>query len=122
MYIGCRSLLRQHILLSTHQLIARALLDLYFQLHSHSDLFEAEVDEEAEVEIAKMNPVAAVLALIGVTVVTAFCADYLVESIDEFSMKLGVPKVFIGIILLPIGESSLFIPVTSRAPREYADT
>lgn len=78
--------------------------DLYFQLHSHSDLFEAEIDEEAEVEVAKMNPIAAVLALVGVTVVTAFCADYLVESIDEFSEKLGVPKVFIGIILLPIGK------------------
>lgn len=50
-----------------------------------------------------MNPVAAVISLIGVTLVTAFCADYLVESIDEFSEKLGVPKVFIGIILLPIG-------------------
>jgi Ca2+:H+ antiporter len=49
-----------------------------------------------------MNLPAAVASLIGVTVVTAFCADYLVESIDEFSSKLGVPKVFIGIILLPI--------------------
>lgn len=55
-----------------------------------------------------MNPVAAVISLVGVTVVTAFCADYLVESIDEFSEKLGVPKVFIGIILLPIGESPIY--------------
>ncbi|KAK9896636.1 calcium/proton exchanger [Cystobasidium minutum MCA 4210] len=75
---------------------------LYFQLHSHADLFEAEIEEEAEAEVAKMNPVAAVISLIGVTLVTAFCADYLVESIDEFSERLGVPKVFIGIILLPI--------------------
>lgn len=60
-----------------------------------------------------MNPVAAVLSLVMVTVVTAFCADYLVESIDEFSEKLGVPKVFIGIILLPIGRPFLHHLLTS---------
>ena len=49
-----------------------------------------------------MNLYTAVGALIAVTLVTAFCADYLVDSIDEFSSRLGVPKVFIGIILLPI--------------------
>lgn len=79
-------------------------LYLYFQLRSHSHLFDADEDEDAEEEIAKMNVWSAVGSLIGVTVVTAFCADYLVDSIDEFSTHLGVPKVFIGIILLPIGE------------------
>jgi Ca2+:H+ antiporter len=49
-----------------------------------------------------MNLYTAIAALLGVTVVTSFCADYLVDSIDEFSAKLGVPKVFIGIILIPI--------------------
>ena len=75
---------------------------LYFQLYSHADLFKAEDEAEAG-EAAKMNLYAAVGSLVAVTVVTAFCADYLVESIDEFSTRLGVPKVFIGIILLPIG-------------------
>lgn len=75
---------------------------LYFQLHSHADLFEAMEDEESESEEAKMNVWTAVGSLVAITVVTAFCADYLVDSIDEFSTKLGVPKVFIGIILLPI--------------------
>ena len=77
---------------------------LYFELYSHADLFEAENAQEEEEE-SKMNLWTAIGALIGVTVVTAFCADYLVDSIDEFSTKLGVPKVFIGFILLPIGES-----------------
>ena len=76
--------------------------DLYFQLKSHADLFEAEAQEEAETEEAKMNVWSSVSALVGITVVTAFCADYLVESIDEFSSKLGIPKTFIAIILLPI--------------------
>lgn len=80
------------------------ILYLYFQLRSHAFLFEAEEQEEAEAEVAKMNVYTAVASLVGITVVTAFCADYLVESIDEFSTQFGVPKVFIGIILLPIGE------------------
>lgn len=76
---------------------------LYFQLYSHSDLFKAEEEEEAG-ESAKMNIYTAIGSLVAVTVVTAFCADYLVDSIDEFSNRLGIPKTFIGIILLPIGE------------------
>jgi Ca2+:H+ antiporter len=81
---------------------------LYFELYSHADLFEAEGAEEEDEE-SKMNLWTAVGSLIGVTVVTAFCADYLVDSIDEFSTKLGVPKVFIGFILLPIGESKAVV-------------
>lgn len=36
------------------------------------------------------------------TVITAFCADYLVGSIDETANQYGIPKPFIGLILLPI--------------------
>ena len=78
-------------------------LYLYFQLSSHAFLFDSEQEEHEEAEVAKMNVYTAVGSLIAITVVTAFCADYLVESIDEFSTDYGVPKVFIGIILLPIG-------------------
>ncbi|KAI9607447.1 hypothetical protein H4Q26_005969 [Puccinia striiformis f. sp. tritici PST-130] len=49
---------------------------------------------------AKMNFRTATGALIGVTVVTAFCAEYLVDSIDEFASTAGIPKAFIGLILL----------------------
>jgi len=82
-------------------LLAIYIFYLYFQLYSHAYLFEADESEEDE-EPAKMNLYTAIAALLGVTVVTSFCADYLVDSIDEFSAKLGVPKVFIGIILIPI--------------------
>ena len=90
--------------------------DLYFQLKSHADLFEAEAQEEAEAEEAKMNVWSSVIALVGITVVTAFCADYLVESIDEFSSKLGIPKTFIGIILLPIVGNAAEHVVGLRTP------
>ncbi|GAA93422.1 uncharacterized protein L969DRAFT_89475 [Mixia osmundae IAM 14324] len=81
-------------------LLVMYMLYLFFQLKSHSYLFEAE--EQAEEEEAKMNVKAAVAALLIVTVVTSFCADYLVGSIDQFANNFGVPKPFIGLILLPI--------------------
>ncbi|KAK0463579.1 Sodium/calcium exchanger protein-domain-containing protein [Desarmillaria tabescens] len=74
---------------------------LYFQLKSHHYLFQAPESEE-EPEIANMSVVSAGTALIIVTVVTSFCADYLVASIEEFAKMYNIPKAFIGLILLPI--------------------
>ncbi|KAJ3788251.1 Sodium/calcium exchanger protein-domain-containing protein [Lentinula aff. detonsa] len=73
---------------------------LYFQLKSHSYLFQAEGDQEAEEP--QMNIVAASISLFVVTVITAFCADFLVASIEEFADRYKIPKPFIGLILLPI--------------------
>lgn len=77
------------------------ILYLYFQLKTHSYLY-ADDNAEGEEEEAKMNLRAASGALVGVTIVTAFCAEYLVDSIDEFASAAGIPKAFIGLILLPI--------------------
>ncbi|KAK0239554.1 Sodium/calcium exchanger protein-domain-containing protein [Armillaria nabsnona] len=74
---------------------------LYFQLKSHHYLFQAP-ETDAEPEIANMSVVSAGTALIIVTVVTSFCADYLVASIEEFAERYSIPKAFIGLILLPI--------------------
>jgi Ca2+:H+ antiporter len=49
-----------------------------------------------------MSVVAASVGLLAVTVVTSFCADFLVASIEEFAVRYHVPKPFIGLILLPI--------------------
>lgn len=73
---------------------------LYFQLRSHAYLFQA--DEEEEHEEPEMNTVSAGFALLGITVVTSFCADYLVASIEETAERYHIPKAFIGLILLPI--------------------
>ncbi|KAL4257306.1 Vacuolar calcium ion transporter [Pleurotus pulmonarius] len=82
---------------------------LYFQLKSHANLFEAAPQRnengeaiEEEAETPRMSTVAAGLALLGVTVVTAFCADYLVASIEETAERYHIPKTFIGVILLPL--------------------
>ncbi|BGP46253.1 hypothetical protein JCM10450v2_002093 [Rhodotorula kratochvilovae] len=73
---------------------------LFFQLRTHHYLFEDPTEHEHE--DAKMNIQTAVGALVAVTVVTSFCADYLVGAIDEFAMDYSIPKAFIGLILLPI--------------------
>jgi Ca2+:H+ antiporter len=84
---------------------------LFFQLRSHSDLFEetngsdAEAggaDEEEEEEERVLSPWAATVALVVVTVLVSICADYLVGSIDSMVEKTGMSKTFIGLVLIPI--------------------
>lgn len=74
---------------------------LWFQLVSHNYLYR-DNNPDAEPEVAKMSTVSAASALLVVTVVTAFCADYLVASIEDTATRYNIPKAFIGIILLPI--------------------
>ncbi|SCZ97009.1 BZ3500_MvSof-1268-A1-R1_Chr4-2g06928 [Microbotryum saponariae] len=73
---------------------------LLFQLKTHAYLFEDPQDHEEEE--AKMNVTTAVASLCVVTVITSFCADYLVGAIDEFADQYKIPKSFIGLILIPI--------------------
>ena len=72
---------------------------LLFQLKTHTEFFLDEAEEESA---SKMNMLSAGTALLLVTVVTAFCAEYLVASIEETAQRYGIPEPFIGLILLPI--------------------
>ena len=73
---------------------------LYFQLKTHAHLFEGQ--SEGEEDEPKMNTVSACLSLLIVTVITSFCADYLVGTIDTVAQEWHLPKSFIGLILLPL--------------------
>jgi len=73
---------------------------LVFQLKTHNYLFVAPEDDE--VEEAKMSTISAGSALLIVTIITSFCADYLVASIEETANRYHIPKPFIGLVLLPI--------------------
>ncbi|TFL07275.1 calcium/proton exchanger [Pterulicium gracile] len=75
---------------------------LVFQLKTHHELFLAEGEGEEEEEEQHMNIASAGVALLGVTLVTSFCADYLVASIEETADRYSIPKPFIGLILLPL--------------------
>ncbi|KAL2368753.1 hypothetical protein RJ035_007254 [Blastomyces gilchristii] len=93
---------------------------LYFQLCSHTDLFEGgsaenanngsvvrngdggedAVDEEEEERI--LNPWAAGIVLLIVTIAVSICAEFLVGSIDSIVEATHISKTFIGLILIPI--------------------
>ncbi|GFF90262.1 vacuolar calcium ion transporter [Aspergillus udagawae] len=84
---------------------------LYFQLRSHTQLFEevpdglgpdAENQADHEEEEHILSPLAATITLVIVTVLVAVCADYLVGSIDSIVEKTGMSRTFIGLILIPI--------------------
>lgn len=100
---------------------------LFFQLRSHSDLFESEHssatngslesqrngivengdgddddDEGEEEEEHLLSPYAAGVVLLLVTVAVAVCADFLVGSIDSIVESTNMSKTFIGLILIPI--------------------
>lgn len=84
---------------------------LYFQLRSHAELFEetngsdselANGAQEEEEEERILNPWAATVALVVVTILVAMCADYLVGSIDSIVQTTGMSKTFIGLVLIPI--------------------
>lgn len=112
----------KNILLVSHGtaiiLLVLYVMYLYFQLRSHSQLFEEvndEITEDTEnqsgehapaegagVEERVLSPLAASVALVVVTILVALCADYLVDSIDDIVVKTGMSRTFIGLVLIPI--------------------
>jgi len=82
-------------------------LFLFFQLKSHSSIFDAEHGEEegdegASTEAHMLKPIPATIALVIITLMVAWCAEYLVGSIDSVVEQTSLSRTFIGLILLPI--------------------
>lgn len=79
-------------------------LFLFFQLKTHSHLFQDEGDgaEEEEEEQSQMSASVACALLACTTLVISACSEGLVDSIEDVSVEYGLPKAFIGLILLPI--------------------
>lgn len=99
-------------------------LYLYFQLSTHAAYFEGQnaeaaeapvtqrytdleggapaADEEEEEHEQLLSSAEALVLLAVVTLIVAFCADYLVASIDSIVSDTGISKTFIGLILIPI--------------------
>jgi Ca2+:H+ antiporter len=74
---------------------------LYFQLKTHSHLFEEEDDDDDNDDDEVLHFWSATGVLATCTVLTAFCTDYLIESIAG-NLPFVVNKLFIAVILLPI--------------------
>ena len=79
------------------------ILYLFFQLKTHSHLFDAESqDSDHQTEPEILGPWAAGVALVVVTLMVAICAEFLVDSIDSIVETAHISKTFIGLILIPI--------------------
>ena len=83
---------------------------LFFQLSTHHNLFDSDIehealsegDAEAQSEEPCMGAVPAAIVLVVTTVIIGVCADYLVASIDNVVETAGISKTFVGLILIPI--------------------
>ncbi|KAH6977730.1 Sodium/calcium exchanger protein-domain-containing protein, partial [Ilyonectria destructans] len=94
-----------------------------FQLHTHSNLFDAENqdNEEHEREEASIDPISAGTALVVATTLVAICADFLVGSIDPLVESAGISKSFIGLILIPIVDATKHVTAIASATRNEMD-
>jgi Ca2+:H+ antiporter len=101
-------------------LIILYVLYVYFQLKTHSRLFEGsktslpqgvvEPQEPKEAATCVLSPAAAIATLLVVSVAIAICAEYLVGTINDFVQNLHVNRTFIGLIILPfIGNAAEFV-------------
>jgi Ca2+:H+ antiporter len=76
---------------------------LFFQLKTHSELFDdAEQQEGEEEEATLLSAWSAGVVLVVITILVAICAEYLVDSIDAIVEEAHISKTFIGLILIPI--------------------
>lgn len=73
---------------------------LWFQLKTHTDLFEDDGDKDEEQ--ADLSTCSAACLLGFTTIVTSFSTDFLIHAIRGTVDSWGVSQEFIGIILLPI--------------------
>ncbi|CAK7228138.1 hypothetical protein SBRCBS47491_006802 [Sporothrix bragantina] len=67
-----------------------------------NELIENGPEDEDEGEEPQLHFFVALGVLAGSTVVIAFCAEFLVDSIDYVTTKGHISKEFLGLILLPI--------------------
>jgi Ca2+:H+ antiporter len=107
-------------------LLGLYVLYLVFQLRTHSNLFDAENqnegDEEVEHEEPSIGPLAAMAVLVVTTVLVTICADYLVDSIDDLVTTSGISRAFIGLILIPIvGNAAEHVTAVVVAVRDKMD-
>ncbi|KAI7855286.1 Sodium/calcium exchanger protein-domain-containing protein [Circinella umbellata] len=74
-------------------------LYLVFQLKTHTQFFEDEVDEE---ELPTTTLAFSTVLLIAVAGLVSMHADYLVGAIEGVVDEWGINQTFVGIILLPL--------------------
>jgi len=75
---------------------------LVFQLRTHAELFSGEGEGEEHGADELLSVGTSGTLLFATTCAVAYCSEFLVDSIEGVSETYGLPKSFIGLILLPI--------------------
>jgi len=111
--------------LNLSRLVAFVLLGLYalfllFQLKTHHDLFSSEGHHHGEEP--KMGMRAAMALLVISTLGVIWMAEILVHSVESAAESIGLPHLFIGVILLPFfGNAAEHFAAVSVAGRNKMD-
>ena len=74
-------------------------LFLYFQFKSHVDLFATETHHHEQPEMSQRD---AIILLVVATILVSWMAEILVHSVEYAADDMGLPHLFIGVILLPL--------------------
>ncbi len=94
-------------------------LFLYFQFKSHSHLFATDGSHNEEPEMTKKN---AIRLLVLATIFVSWMAEILVHSVESAADDVGLPHLFIGVILLPLfGNAAEHFTAVSVAAKNKMD-
>ena len=74
-------------------------LFLYIQFKSHVDLFATESHHHEQPEMSQRD---AIILLVVATILVSWMAEVLVHSVEYAADDMGLPHLFIGVILLPL--------------------
>jgi Ca2+:H+ antiporter len=98
---------------------------LFFQLDTHSYLFDAGLQQEMEdeeEELQTLEPVGATVCIAVVVILITVCARYLVDGIHGIAETAHISKTFIGLVLLPtLGNAAEHATACVAAYRDKMD-
>lgn len=94
-------------------------LFLFFQFRTHSHLFVTDGSHHEEPEMTKRD---AVILLVVATILVSWMAEILVHSVESAAEDLGLPHLFIGVILLPLfGNAAEHFTAVTVAAKDKMD-
>ena len=94
-------------------------LFLFFQFRTHVELFATESHDHEDPEMSQRD---AIILLVVATVLVSWMAEILVHSVEAASEEMGLPHLFIGVILLPLfGNAAEHFTAVSVAAKDKMD-
>ena len=94
-------------------------LFLFFQFRTHVELFATESHDHENPEMSQRD---AIILLIVATVLVSWMAEVLVHSVESAADEMGLPHLFIGVILLPLfGNAAEHFTAVTVAAKDKMD-